>query len=154
VWITKNRLLSVLRWISIYILNLIAATLGAWFAAKILGEGLLTPIIGSSNLTAGMLEPPYPILIAFGILAGYVGRIHWKGPQAFWVWVVPSIYLVSGIVLWLHSGFRIGDAFDHFFGLRCYPLCQDQYQRTVPVYTSLAYSLGAFSRREEPTSKT
>jgi hypothetical protein len=145
--ITKNNLLSVTRWAGIYVLNMIAATLGAWFAAKIFGETLLAPIVGSKNLSAGLLEPPYPILIAFGILAGYVSRIRWKGSQALWVWIPPAVYLGAGIVLWLRAGFHVGDAFDHFFGLGCYPLCEDQYERTVPLYTSLAYSLGAFSNQ-------
>lgn len=146
-WITKNKLVPAIRWVGIYVLNMTAATLGAWFAAKILGETLLSPIIGSKNLSAGSLEPPYPILIAFGVLVGYIGRIRWKGPQALWVWIPPAVYLGAGIALWLNTGFHVRDAFEHFFGLGCYPLCQDQYERTVPLYTSLAYSLGAFSNR-------
>jgi len=141
----------ILRWAGMYIVNLISATLGVWFSAKIIGEMVLSPIIGRQNLLAAGLKPPYPILLTFAILTGYVSQVRWKGRQALWVWVLPTIYLLLAIVMWLRSGFSLADTLRHFFGLDCYPLCHDQYERTVPFYSTVAYSLGAFSyRRHNP----
>ncbi|MGH9500289.1 MAG: hypothetical protein ACRD3L_14200 [Terriglobales bacterium] len=133
-------------------MNLIAATLGTWFAAKLFGETLLAPMIGKEDFVAYGLKPPYPLFVAFGILTGYIARIRWKGPQALWVWIPTAVYFASGLLVWLHTGFHIGDALNHFFGLECYPLCQDQYERTVPLYTSLAYSFGALSNHRRSAS--
>jgi len=82
-----------------------------------------------------------------GIFLGYVSRFRWRGSHALWVWIPPAIYLAAGIVLWLQAGFHIGDSLRHFFGLDCYPLCQDQYERTVPLYTTVAYAIGSLAQQ-------
>jgi hypothetical protein len=131
-----------------YIVNLISATLGVWFCAKVFGDLVLAPVVGKENVLAAGLKPPYPLHIAVGIVTGYVSRFRWKGSHALWVWVPPAIYLAAGIVVWLQAGFHIGDSLNHFFGLDCYPLCHDQYERTVPLYSTVAYALGALAHRK------
>ncbi len=74
------------RWIGLYALNLLAATLGVMFGAEVFAEVSLAPIMGHQNFLAAVLKPPYPLLIALGILAGYLSQLRWKGSQALWVW--------------------------------------------------------------------
>lgn len=136
-----------LNWVGRYSVNLLASTLGVWFSAKILGEIFLAPVIGKQNLLLSMLKPPYPLLVVMGILVGYVSGIRWRSSHAFWVWIPPAAYLGMGIILWLHTGFHFYDALEHYFGLGCYPSCRDQYSRTVPFYTAVAYSFGAIMHR-------
>src|SRR5579872_5223469 len=110
-----------------YVVNLISATVGVWFCAKVFGDLVLAPIVGRGNVLAAGLKPPYCLFILMGIFVGYVSRFRWGGSYALWVWIPPAIYLAVGVVLWLQAGFHIGDSLTHFFGLHCYPICQDQY---------------------------
>jgi hypothetical protein len=128
-----------------FLLDLVSATLGVWFGAKALGDLVLVPIGGAGIVDWAILKPPYPLEIGIGILTGYISRIRWKGSQALWIWLPPTIYLAAGIILRVQLGFHLREAVVHFFRQDCYPLCDDQYERTVPLYTTIAYSLGALT---------
>jgi hypothetical protein len=135
-------------WIGIYVLNLIIATIGVSLSVGLFGDALV-PIVGYENVLSVSLKPPFPFQICLGIAVGYVSQVRWKGNrQALWVWIIPAVYLFSGIVSWVGAGYRLGDSLAHFVGLNCWPLCRDQHIRTVPFYTTVAYSIGAIAYRK------
>jgi hypothetical protein len=90
----------------------------------------------------------FPIQTMLASLFGF--WLHkWTGQKAaLWVWIIPAlgmlILLVYGPVAEYgpHSGANV---FSHFFGSGCKPehRCFDQIIFTLPLCTSLAYSLGA-----------
>ena len=132
--------------------SLVMSTLGVWFSAGMFAATVLSPILGHEMAIEMGLKPYYPLLIVFGILIGHLAWLRWRRLCTPWVWVLPSVYLMSGIISWLHAGSSVADAVHHFFGKDCWPSCQDQYQKTCPLYSSLAYSVGVVLHRLRPSS--
>src|SRR5713101_2184818 len=130
-----------LRWLIVYSLSVVLATVGAMLMAAVLGD-MLSPIVGRTLVIELQMKPPYPLEIGAGFLSGYLAWLKWKGSYTAWVWVIPVAYLVSGIVQWTKSGPTLREAVGHFFSDSCWPLCEDQVKRTIPAITSAAYSLG------------
>jgi hypothetical protein len=137
----------ILREVGRYAFSLVLSTLGVWVSGGIFSATVLVPVLGHDKATEMILRPPYPLLMGLGLLIGYISRLRWKGLCTPWVWVLPAVYLLSGIISWLHVGYSLRDAFHHFFGLDCWPFCQDQYQRTCPLYSSIAFCLGVVLHR-------
>ena len=94
--------------------------------------------------------PYYPLPIGLAIVAGYLSYIRFRGSQRFWVWVVPLAYFVFEVASWKLSTSVLrndwSSAIGHF--ISCSPNCHPVEDTTVPLYTSIAYSLGALSERE------
>jgi hypothetical protein len=130
-----------------YAFSLVMSTLGVWFSGGIFTASVVVPILGRETAREMALRPPYPLLIGVGIITGYISTLRWRGLCTPWVWVLPAAYLISGMVSWLHTGYNLGDSLHHFFGRDCWPFCQDQYQWTCPLYSSLAFSLGVILPR-------
>jgi hypothetical protein len=139
---------SALRWIGIYLLDLLAATLGVVLASGILLNLVLKPVeplIGHSRLFSVAKGPYYPLPILLALVAGYIGNVRFKGNHRLWVWVLPALYLTIRMLLWKKpsvldsSGWA--EAITHFFGGE--PPYYPEQDVTVPLYTSIAYSLGA-----------
>lgn len=122
--------------------SLAISTLGVGFSVGVFNVTVVTPILGREAATELGLKPPYALLIVGGVLIGYCSRLRWGRLCTPWAWVLPAIYLVSGIMSWLHTGYSLADSLHHFFGTDCWPSCQDQYQRTCPLYSSVAFSIG------------
>jgi hypothetical protein len=92
--------------------------------------------------------PEFPIQTMLAFLFGF-WLLKWTGQKAaLWVWVIPTIGM---LILLVHGpvaeyGPRSGaNVFSHFFGSGCKPghRCLDQIIFTLPLCTSVAYSLGA-----------
>ena len=125
--------------------SLLISTLGVWFSSGLLVV-FLAPILGGETARGLALRPPYPLLVGVGIVTGYASELRWRRLFTPWVWILPALYLMSGIVTWLQTGYTLRDSVRHFIG-DCWPLCQDQYQWTCPLYSSLAFSLGVLLRK-------
>src|SRR6266567_6412852 len=94
--------------------------------------------------------PYFPIQIAWGLTIGYLGRRRFGTRFSSWLWVVPLSNLV-----WHFLAFQPGvfanlwlSRTSHFMGSACRPPCSDQLVYTAPLYTSIAYGLGAFAREK------
>jgi hypothetical protein len=101
--------------------------------------------------------PYFPVQIAFGLMVGYFGRLRFGTRFSFWVWVIPLSILTWHFLAFepgvLQNSWRV--RLDHFMGPSCRPYwgdhhsrpCFDQLVYTAPVYTSIAYVLGALVRK-------
>jgi hypothetical protein len=138
---------SIIRWVTAYAFSLLTSTLGVWFVAGSFGAIVLKPILGSETVAALELKPYYPLFIIFGVLIGYVCKSRWAHLCTPWVWVMPLVYLIMGMASWLWAGSGVSAVGEHFLGRYCSPFCRDQYQRTVPVFSTIAFSLGVLGHR-------
>lgn len=90
--------------------------------------------------------PYFPIQIAFGLAVGYLGRRRFGARFSFWVWTVPLSIFIWHFIAFEPNAFEgfWRTRLDHFVGSACRPpACLDQTSYTAPVYTSIAYTLGA-----------
>jgi hypothetical protein len=95
-------------------------------------------------------EPYFPLQIAMGAIAGGYARHRFKRSFASWVWVLPLAHFLFCLAQFDVSVFQnpLAVRFEHFLGNGCRPpQCWDQMLCTAPFYTSVAYSLGAWSVR-------
>ena len=143
---------SAFRWIAKYLLNLLVATLGVFFATGILLNVILKPVeplIGHSQLFSVAKGPYYPLSLVLAVVAGYISHFRFKGNQRFWVWVLPALYVATKIILWKNPSVlgsnSWGTTLSHFFVGE--PPYYPEEDATVPLYTSVAYSLGALLER-------
>lgn len=143
---------SPIRWVGLYLLNLLVATVGVLLATGILLNVVLKPmepLIGHAQLFSVAKGPYYALPLVLAALAGYISYIRFTGNYRFWVWVIPAVYLLTKIVLWKPSSvmgdYGWGTALAHFF-VGAHPFYPEE-DVTVPFYTSLAYSLGALLGR-------
>ena len=149
----NNRLFSAmdsaLRWTSLYLLNLLAATMGVvvvtgFFLNVILKP--LEPLIGHARLFSLARGPYYLFPLLLALVAGYVSNSRFQGNHLYWVWVLPAFYLALNLILWKNSSVLVGNtwqaAINHFFAGE--PPYFPEQGITVPLYTSAAYSTGAF----------
>ena len=143
---------SALRWIGLYLLNLLAATLGVVLATGVLLNVILKPVeplIGHARLFSVAKGPYYPLPILLALLAGYISGIRFKGNHRLWVWVLPALFLSIRVFLWkkpsVFESSSWGEAITHFFAGE--PPYYPEQDATVPLYTSIAYSLGGVLER-------
>ena len=140
------------RWVGFYLLHLLAATFGVMLATAILLNGILKPLlepgISDAKLISIAAGPYFPLPIVLAALAGYFGyfgHTRIRGSYCFWVWVVPTAYLVTKIFLWTPTSVLAdqnwGTTLAHFFVGT--PPRYPEGNVTIPFYTSLAYTLGA-----------
>ncbi len=154
---------SAVRWVGMYLLNLLAATLGVAFATGVLLNVVLKPfqpLIGHSKLFSVAQAPYYPLPLGLAVVAGYISHIRFKGNHRFWVWVVPTVYLAIKIALWTNPSVLGGSwraTMFHFFAGT--PSYHPEEDAIFAFYTALAYSFGAllqssgifrFERSAEP----
>jgi hypothetical protein len=101
-------------------------------------------------------RPYFPIQVLLALFLGWVfGRNLWHRSMV-WVWVLPLAILCYAFVTLptlnpdlIPPAFQAGrgeSRFSHYFGWGCGPWnhCIDQVTITLPFYTALAYSLGAW----------
>ncbi len=141
---------SFLRWVGLYLMHLLAATLGVLLATGILLNVVLKPILESHIdygrfLTVVAKGPYYPLMVVLAALAGYFCDIRFKGNYRFWVWVVPTLYLAIRVILWTPpsalENYNWSTSLAHFF--KASPPRYLEGNVTIPFYTSLSYTLGA-----------
>jgi hypothetical protein len=135
-----------LRWFTAYCFSAVLATVGVMLTAAIIGD-MLAPMVGRPLVIELQMKPYYPLEIGAGLLTGYLSWFKWKGSYSLWVWVIPLVSLLLGLVEWTKSGVTVREAAGHFFSDSCWPLCDDQVKKTIPAITSAAYSLGVVINR-------
>jgi hypothetical protein len=111
-------------------------------------------------------NPYFPIQIGLGLFIGWRLSRRFRHRSMLWVWVLPFMALEYafiryplGILLLGQSpsliaiaGSGVRQALWHYFGWGCRPVdrCLDQLWFTMPLYTSIAYSVGAALGRAFP----
>jgi hypothetical protein len=106
-------------------------------------------------------ETPYfPVQIVFAALLGCLLGRSLPHKSILWVWVLPSALLGYAFFAGPMADFEytsvlagrlsVQSRLSHFFGWGCRPQahCLDQLVITLPFYSSLAYSAGAFVARK------
>jgi hypothetical protein len=103
--------------------------------------------------------PYFPVQIIFALLLGWLLGRALRHRSMVWVWVLPFAILCYSLLTatvlipeWTSVLARpdVGQSwFSHYFGRGCQPAahCLDQLLITMPFYSSLAYSVGAFLAR-------
>jgi hypothetical protein len=101
--------------------------------------------------------PYFPVQIIFALILGWLLGRALRHRSILWVWVLPLAILcyslVTASVLIPTSVLArpgvLQSTFSHYFGWGCRPAdhCLDQLLITMPFYSSLVYSLGAFLAR-------
>ena len=143
---------SALRWTGIYLLQLLAATLGVVVATGFVLNILLKPLeqwLGHSTLFSVARGPYYAFPIALALVAGFVSGLRLEGNHRYWVWLLPALYTAVSLILWKNSGVSVSNswatAINHFFAGE--PPYFPEQGVTVPLYTSVAYSVGAILQK-------
>lgn len=93
--------------------------------------------------------PYFPVQVVFGFAVGCIGRKRFGTRFSLWVWTVPVLIFIWHFVVFQPSVLASfwHSRFEHFLGSGCRPpACFDQLRYTSPLYTSVAYSLGASAR--------
>jgi hypothetical protein len=103
--------------------------------------------------------PYFPVQIIFALILGWLLGRALRHRLMVWVWVLPFAILGYSVLTatvvipdWTSVLARPGVGqswFSHYFGWGCQPAahCLDQLLITMPFYSSLAYSMGAFLAR-------
>ena len=104
----------------------------------------IEPIVGRARLFSVARGPYYVFPLFLALVAGYVSHVRFKGNHRYWVWVLPALYLAINLILW-KSSVLVGNnwqaALNHFFAGE--PPYLPEQGITLPLYTSVAYSMGA-----------
>jgi hypothetical protein len=128
-------------------------------AGAALSMNLLYPLARAVNANLSFHQfnrifsvPYFPVQTAFGFAVGYLSRKRFGTRFSFWVWTVPLLIFIWHFVAFESSTFagfwRV--RLEHFVGSACRPpACFDQLSYTSPLYTSIAYTLGAFVRKKQ-----
>ena len=140
---------SSMRWVGLYVLHLLTATLGVMLATGILLNVILKPLMqpwmSHAQLISVAKGPYYALEVVLAALAGYFCYVRFKGNYRFWVWILPTVYLATKIILWAPSSvlgtYNWGTTLAHFFVGT--PPHYPEGNVTIPFYTSLSYTLGA-----------
>ncbi len=102
-------------------------------------------------------RPYFPVQIIFALILGWLLGRALRHRSMVWVWVLPLAILCYSLLtarVLIPTSILIRPSviqswFSHYFGWGCRPAdhCLDQLLITMPFYSSLAYSLGAFLAR-------
>jgi|SRR5579864_618944 hypothetical protein len=140
---------SSMRWVGLYLLHLLAATFGVMLATAIFLNAVLKPLlepgIAHAKLVSIATGPYYPLPIVLAALARYFGYVRFKGNYRFWVWILPTAYLATKMILWTPTSVlgdhNWGATLAHFFVGT--PPHYYEGNITIPFYTSVSYTVGA-----------
>jgi hypothetical protein len=122
---------------------------------------LLGHTYSKRNFYSVVSETPYfPVQIVFALILGWLLGRSLRHKSVFWVWVIPLavmcyVFFTAHMPLAEEKSIFVSHGFvqsrlSHFFGWGCRPAarCFDQVLFTLPFYSSLAYSAGAFAGRK------
>jgi len=110
-------------------------------------------------------RPYFPIQVALSIYSGWMIGRRWWQRSMLWVWVIPLLILgyamiavptlIPGTISVMAQAGANQSAFSHYLGWGCQPKegCFDQTLVTLPFYTSIAYSVGAWVARSTPSRR-
>ena len=114
---------------------------------------LVFPAAGETSTLTGQLtgEPFWLPEIMAGLLLGWFAYETVPSKTAFFGWLVPGCFLLWKAWSWQRSIAAYDDStLDTYFGRNCGGSeCLYQLFFTVPFYSSLSYSIGAFSKYVE-----
>jgi hypothetical protein len=144
-----------------YLLHVVAATVGTMMLAAIVVRvlfvcwNLINPSVTSWSVYSLLFKRYFPVQIFCGLAAGYLNGRHFRDRSATWVWVIPAIRVVFAVATWRSTSIledHTRAVLDHFFLENCQPplwtrSCVDQSLITVPLYSSIAYSIGTLIAR-------
>ena len=154
-----------------YLLNLLAATIlpPLLAAAAVVACSVLTGAlhVGVTALTYQRIgaAPPFVVQTLLALALGFlVSKRIGDARSARWVWVIPAAWMLVGIISWLPATTASTSAWEYFFSPQWLQLPPSplrshwvtaQFTHTVPLFTAVAYSMGAFlqSRRFEERPK-
>ncbi|HMK21256.1 MAG TPA: hypothetical protein VK466_02920 [Terriglobales bacterium] len=126
--------------------------MGVLVATGVLLNVILKPVewlVGHSRLFSIAKGPYYLLPLVIALVAGYIGNLRFKGNHQLWVWVLPALYLAIRMILWKRPGVLDNNSWEavltHFFVGR--PPYYPEQDVMVPLYTSVAYSIGALLQR-------
>jgi hypothetical protein len=110
------------------------------------------------------IETPYfPVQVAFALVLGWLLGRSLRHKSLLWVWVLPLAILCYSFITVPISVLeqtsilaQLQARLSHFLGVGCRPAlhCLDQVTVTLPFYSSLAYSTGAFLARKTTQPST
>lgn len=150
--------MNISKTVFFYAIHLLAGTVGAILPVFLGLVGALLLMSLSLNLQAligpllGLLvgEPFFPSQILLGLFLGWYLNGRLGHGFARWVWILPAIRLAYTIATWdLHLYSTVSyweDIRQELFFLAGRSSTEGIYQRwvTLPFYTSIAYSIGAY----------
>jgi hypothetical protein len=155
-------------WILRYGLHFVAATLGVmaitvvavWTPTFFLGYFL--PAFPAYPVLRLAQTPPYIFHLVMGLLLGYfLGDRVENRRCAEWAWIIPAAWMLLGTCVWTsHAGLSV---WERFFSADWWSLppspfrarwVVDQFSHTAPLFTSIAYALGAFLHGFREHSRT
>jgi hypothetical protein len=113
---------------------------------------LVFPAAGETSTLTGQLtgEPFWLPEIMAGLLLGWFAYETVPSKIAFFGWLVPGCLLLWSAWSWQRSMAANDSTSDTYFGKDCGGSeCLYQLFLTVPFYSSLSYSIGAFSKYVE-----
>ena len=134
---TRNHL----AWLGACAFSLAVSTLGVGLSVGAFAYTVLVPILGRDMVWGKKSSylPYYVLLIAFGILTGFLTRLRWNSLCKSWIWILPVAYLAFAIVFSLASGNTLAEALLHCLGKSG----RERFEDTWPLYSSSAYSVGS-----------
>ena len=161
-----------IRSVLVFLLHQLVAAYGTAVLAASAGYslfeflGLFSKKISMRPMQWILTETPYfPVQIALGLYLGWVLGRRFRHWYARWVWVLPFLILACAVVrktvgipewssIFMRPGFG-QSRLSYYFGWGCNPTvhCLDQLALTLPFYSSVAYSVGAWFARRSQTRR-
>jgi hypothetical protein len=88
-------------------------------------------------------SPLYPFSLIGGLILATLVKSGNREPKSVWVWVPVLAGFIVEFVLWTRNARSVfASPWRHFFAPCSVPQCTDQWLFTVPLYTSISFSLG------------
>jgi len=120
-----------------------------------LAVGVLLLLHNDQGLFSKIIDGPIPLT---AIIAGFwIGRLCYKwlpSRTVLFAWVPPAVFLSWSAWGWQKTMSIYDSTWDTYFGSKCGGSeCLYRLFLTVPLYTALAYSVGALTRRKKSTRR-
>ena len=143
----NSRVVTLLRLVGAYVLNLVIAIFGTAIVESSIWSAWSR--IGRAHSIAGIEAKAWFLSLTIAALLGFfIGRR--SATTAIWVWIVPVAFFGLGALLYSarpNGGFLAGGGFaEHFFAPNCLANqhdCLDFFVFTIPAARAAAYSLAA-----------
>jgi hypothetical protein len=119
----------------------------AGFLLSLLITAVFPPAGEQATLTGQLVgEPMWVPEIVVGVLAGRLAYKRLPSALAFLVWIPPAGFLFWSAWSWQKTMAPYDSTWDTYFGNNCSGSeCLYELFLTAPFYTSVAYSLGAYT---------
>jgi hypothetical protein len=135
------------KWIGLWLLNTLIATLGVAMTVGFFTYSTQEFVSGAARIHF-VKTPYYPFPIFVGLVVGYFSYLRFHGSYRYWVWILPAAGMLYPLVDWKSANQTTwSQALIHFFGSVPYPQNRDQLDTSMPLYMSMAYSIGAVVQR-------